>query len=480
MLWLALHFPALALDVHTRGARAPLPLAIASSPGNNAVVLACNYPAQCRGVRSGMPLAAACALSSELVVMARDAAAERAALERVATWALQFTPAVSIAHPAEVLLEAGGSLKLFGGLGRLCARLESSLSELGYGFILACAPTPLAAQLFARAGVPARIRHGDALRTGLGRLAVDTLGLPRESAALLDAIGARTLDDCLRLPRDGMARRLGQDFLDVLDRALGQAPDPQPGFVPPADFAATLTLPAPVHEAGQLLFAARRLLAELCGFLSATGNGAQRLAFALAHEDGADTRFTLDLMAATRELDHLVSVLRERLERLALPFPATAITLESELLLPAPARNLSFLPDGREHVEAVGRLVERLQARLSASAVRGLGTVTDHRPERAWQICEPGNGRNTQEAHSLARPLWLLASPQPLREIGATPHYQGPLALLAGPERIESGWWDGDDIARDYFIARNPSHALLWVYRERYRGGGWYLHGFFA
>jgi protein ImuB len=480
MLWLALHFPALALDVCTRGARAPSPLAVASSPGNNAVILACNHSAHHRGVRSGMPLAAACALSSELVVITRDVAAESAALERVAAWALQFTSTVSIAQPAEVLLEIAGSLKLFGGLNRLGARIKNELAELGYGFVLACSPTPLAAQLFARAGLPARIRHHDALRAGLGQLSVDTFGLPHESSALLRAVGACTFDDCLRLPRDGVARRLGPEFLDTLDRALGHIPDPRPSFIPPTDFMAALTLPAPVHEAGQLLFAARRLLAELCGFLYATGNGAQRLAFALAHEDRAATWFTLDLVVATRDLEHLVSVLRERLERLALPCPATAITLESELLLPAPARNLSFLPDGREHAEAVGRLIERLRARLSAGAVKGLDTATDYRPERAWRTCEPGDERGTRNMPPLARPLWLLASPQPLREIGAMPHYQGALALLTGPERIESGWWDGGDVARDYFIACNPAHALLWIYRERRHDGGWYLHGFFA
>lgn len=480
MLWLALHFPTLALDVHTRGARASSPIVVASSPGNNAVVLACNHFAHHRGVRSGMPLAAACALAAEMAVMARDVAAERAALERVAAWAIQFTPAVSLAQSAEVLLEIEGSLKLFGGLNPLCARIENGLAELGYSFVLACSPTALAAQLFARAGLTARIRHRDALRAGLGPLSVDALDLPHESAALLRAVGARTFDDCLRLPRDGVARRLGREFLDTLDRALGHIPDPRPKFVPPADFVATLTLPAPVHEAGQLLFAARRLLAELCGFLSATGNGAQRLAFVLAHEDRAGTRFTLDLTRATRDLEHLVSVLRERLERLALPCPATAITLKGELLLPAPSRNLPLLPDCREHAEAVGRLVERLRARLSADAVRGLDTAPDHRPEHAWQVCEPGNGRGAREARPLARPLWLLASPQPLREIEAMPHYQGPLALLAGPERIESGWWNGDDIARDYFIARNPAHALLWIYRERHHDGGWYLHGFFS
>ena len=69
--------------------------------------------------------------------------------------------------------------------------------------------------------------------------------------------------------------------------------------------------------------------------------------------------------------------------------------------------------------------------------------------------------------------------PRPLEEIGARPHHEGPLDLLAGPERIESGWWDGGDIARDYFIARTQNEALVWIYRER-GGGGWYLHGLFA
>ena len=54
---------------------------------------------------------------------------------------------------------------------------------------------------------------------------------------------------------------------------------------------------------------------------------------------------------------------------------------------------------------------------------------------------------------------------------------EGEFALLAGPERIESGWWDGDEAKRDYFVARLPNASLAWVYRE---AGEWYLHGLFA
>jgi len=70
------------------------------------------------------------------------------------------------------------------------------------------------------------------------------------------------------------------------------------------------------------------------------------------------------------------------------------------------------------------------------------------------------------------RPLWLLETP---RRIG-----ERDFVLLAGPERIESGWWDGNEARRDYFIARAGDSSLVWIYRERGAGGGWYLHGIFS
>jgi len=481
MLWLALHFPSLALDVCARGAPEPGPLAVASSPGANATVITCNPAARSRGVQAGMALAAACALDSGLKILMRDAAAEQAALERVAAWAVQYTPAVSVAAPSEVLLEIAGSLKLFGGLSQLCGMIEHGVSALGYGACLACAPTPLAAQWFARAGLAVKIRHHDALRHALEQLPAAALGQPPRIAALLDDIGARTVGDCLRLPRDGAARRFGQRLIGDLDRALGRLPDARAPFAPPARFAAALPLPAPVHEAEALLFATRRLIAELCGFLAAGGSGVQRLRFTLSHEDRDDTQIVLSLVAASRDPEHLVSVLRERLARLHLASPATAIMLASESLTPLPARSLSFLPAPGEHAETVARLIERLRGRLGDEAVRGLGLAADHRPERAWRACEPGHDAGAgNHAPWVSRPLWLLAAPRLLDESAATPCHDGPLTLLAGPERIESGWWDGADVARDYFVARNPAQSLLWIYRERRGSGAWYLHGFFA
>jgi protein ImuB len=63
------------------------------------------------------------------------------------------------------------------------------------------------------------------------------------------------------------------------------------------------------------------------------------------------------------------------------------------------------------------------------------------------------------------------------------PCHGSPLALLAGPERIEAGWWDEALVARDYYIAENQQGQLLWVYRERKaqdETDAWYLHGLFG
>ena len=77
------------------------------------------------------------------------------------------------------------------------------------------------------------------------------------------------------------------------------------------------------------------------------------------------------------------------------------------------------------------------------------------------------------------RPVWLLAEPEPL---GHRLEAQ-PWVLRDGPERIESGWWDGADVRRDYFIAENPRGETVWIYRDHRYGiddGEWFLHGVFA
>ncbi len=80
----------------------------------------------------------------------------------------------------------------------------------------------------------------------------------------------------------------------------------------------------------------------------------------------------------------------------------------------------------------------------------------------------------------LPRPLWLLRAPQPLRERNNRPWLNSALNMVAGPERIETGWWDSNLVQRDYFVAEDDAHTLYWIYRERQAAGGWFVHGRFG
>jgi protein ImuB len=472
-MWIAIRLPQLPLEIFLRGSSTPEPFALEERHR----IFACDRKALTRGVRTGMAVSAALALAPRLRVVRRDPAAETEALLGVAGWAAQFTPGVALEFPDAVLLDAVGSLKLFGGLTSLLERLRQDLTEMGWSAELAGAPTPRGAFWLALAGRKQFIGSPPELEPALAELPVAVLRCDGETLKALEAVGVRTLGELLALPREGVARRFRQGLLGDLDRALGRLPDPRNFFVPPARFRAEIELPVEVVQAEALLFAAKRLIVQLAGFLAARSGGAQRFVFRLGHRDRAATEIPVGLVAPSRDTEHFTLLTRERFASLALAAPVRSIALEVDEVVPLAGRSLELLLEQGKPRGDWERLVERLRARLGAAAVCGVAVRAEHRPERASAPADPGQGQ--QQLDFGERPLWLLDRPKPLAEIGARPHHEGPLELLAGPERIESGWWDGDDVARDYFIARTRNAALVWIYRER-SGGGWFLHGLFA
>jgi len=462
----------LPLEAFQRGLPSPEPRAVAERQR----ILACDAKAAARGLRAGMPVAAALALAPGLRLRERDAAAETEALLGIAAWAMQCTPSVALEFPDLMLLEVSGSLKLFGGLAQIAARLRQGFAAMGYSACLAAAPTARAASWFARSGKPCLIADAALLEDELRTLPLLVLQSGKDEA--LSSIGAGSIADLLALPRDGLARRFGQGLLDALDQALGRLPDPRGFCVLPEKFCAAIELPAEATQAEALLFAAQRLLAQLEGFLAARAAGTRRLALNLSHRAAPATRIELGLVAVCREAGHFALLLREQLQRTALPEPVRSIALEVQAIEPLAHANRNLFSDELSEEGNWPRLIERLRSRLGTAAVHGIALCADHRPERASAEAEPG-------AKQLAldfdlRPFWLLERPQALEEKESIPCRHGPLKLLAGPERIESGWWDGADMARDYFIARAADRALLWVYRERSPAGAWYLHGIFS
>ncbi len=476
MLWTCMHFPDLPLGVFARGA-ARERATVVSSLSHRPDVVAANGAAKRRGIVPGLSIAAALALDAELSIHLRDERAEAAALQSIAMWAGQWTPTISIEPPASVLAEISGCLNYFGGFDRLRQQIDSGLAQLGFSAQVASAPTARAAHLFACAGQAVAIEQSADLAPRLATLPVALLDHAQAALDTLTGIGAYTLGDVLALPRDGVARRFGQGLLDEIDRARGTLPEARPLFVAPERYQGQIELPSPVEEAEALLFAAKRLVTELAGFLQGRGAGVTRLRCDLVHEDVPPTSIVQGL-AATRRIEHIMNVLRERLAREPLPDRVEAIRLIAEEITPLAAEEGDFFATANKNGEAGTQLIERLRARLGDDAVHALALHADHRPELATQSVTATASVRSTAAHEgspfALRPLWLVAEPRPLGTDPAATQLQ----LLSGPERIETGWWDGGDIGRDYFVGRGTRGEELWLYRDR--GGQWYVHGVFA
>ena len=257
MLWAALHFPSLALDVFARGfddADAARRFVVASV-GRVPQVVAANAAARAAGIHRNLAISAALALAPDIVLRDRDDAAEAEALADLATWVLQFTPQVCLAAPDALVAEVGTSARLFGGLPRLLARMTGGLREQGYALATSLAPTPTAALLLARAGRDALLRDPHALPDTLAPLPLALCDVDPVALATLASAGVTTFGEAAALPRDALARRCGGALVAMLDRALARSADPRLPFVPPPKFARRLELPAPVADVEALAFA---------------------------------------------------------------------------------------------------------------------------------------------------------------------------------------------------------------------------------
>jgi protein ImuB len=378
---------------------------------------------------------------------------QRGTLETLAGWACQFTPRVAL-EPDALLLEVEGSLRYFGGREALLGALEGGLRELGLQALPATAATALAALW--------RARGGDRPLHEL------PLGVLREDEAFFDQIGIKTVGELLMMPREGLAQRCGQQLIDELDRALGRLPEPHVFFTPPERFCARLELPAEVAHAEALLFGARRLLLQLEGLLAARHAGVRAFTLRLAHVDGSAGEVRIELASVARDAGRFCELLREKLFALDLRQPVEAIALEAADFAQLAGRSRGIFGDDAAEAEDWARLVERLQARLGRDAACGITPSPDHRPEQAWRRVEPGEWDPREFVQPGPRPAWLLDRPVSIEE--------EKLALMAGPERIACGWWDGDETRRDYFVA-GLGAGVAWVFREE---GRWYVHGFFA
>lgn len=427
-----------------------------------------------------------------------------------AWWALRFTPLVARLEDA-LLLEVSASQRLFGGLQAL---LDQFLTPNWSAAIVEHAQGATSLIAFARLHCH-RADAAAGVERAVNTLPLSALPAARAHLPTLARLGVRTWGQLRALPRAGLARRFGAELVDALDCAYGQRPELYPWLTLPETFDAPLELLASVESGPALLFGARRLLAQLQVWLRARQRGvlALELLWELdarrsnalhvdAHHDGGTHgRLALRTAQPTQDMAHLARLLAEQLARVNLPAPVLHLRLRSLRTEPLAGETTSLLVEDLRHGDSLHQLQERLAARLGAAQVRRLSLLADHRPERmqCWNAAESAIKSGAAYAYSTRAkgqiapqfqgpgslyPTWLLERPQRLALQRGQPQYQGPLTLLAGPQRLESGWLEGEAALRDYYVARSPRAGLVWVFCDRLKSpsacANWYLHGLFA
>lgn len=415
-------------------------------------------------------------------------------LQALSWWALQFTPRVARLEDA-VLFEVQSCLRLFGGAAALHQRVLQQADAAGMDLhATAWAPSSLGALALARCGIEDGM--STPLEPLLDALPLHALSAAQEHRAMLARLGCRSLGDLRRLPRAGLGRRFGKGLVQALDQAYGQAPEVHQWLQAPDVFEARLELPFRVEQSIALLHYARHLLAQLCAWLAARHAGIQQLELHWLHdsmrsrEAGSGAHLTLHTANKTRDFGHLSRLLAEHLAQLTLAAPVGEISLKAGQILPLEELPLSLLPQSPDQAnEALPQLLERLALRLGSDKVRVGRLQEDHRPEcmQVWQAW-PGTAAAPPARHSdYPQPSWLLDPPLRLEVRQDQPQYRGKLQLLAGPQRIEGGWWDlaessAQHLQRDYFVALSAQAGFLWIYQQRLDRDkpGWFLHGIFA
>ena len=322
----------------------------------------------------------------------------------------------------------------------------------------------------------------------LPHLAMDAVlrRLPEDSGERLHRMGLHTLAALRALPRDGLRRRFGPALLEHLDRLYGQADDPLDWYAPPDHFDARVEMGYEVENHMALLFPLRRLVGDLCTYLSIRDGGVQRFVLRLEHEQG-HSDVEVGLLAPERNQALLFELARNRLERVAIDRPVVGLRLLARQLPPFVPAVRDLFDTRPQQALDWPQLRERLRARLGDAAVYRVEPAGDPRPEKAWRRAlgdAPTRGVETAPARP-PRPAWLLAKPVPLLTRQHRPFYGTPLRMVSPGERIEGGWQDGQTVTRDYFVAEDDNGICYWIYKERPTASDesearFFLHGLFG
>lgn len=424
-----------------------------------------------------------------------DPFADRSALERMAVWCEQFCPVVGIeegASPSSLFLDITGLAVIIAGERELAEQILRALARRHLHCQVAIADTPSLAWAATHGGdSPHVVPAGD--RQVLANLALATLRLEAKVLAVLVDLGLQRVGQLLDLPRAGLASRFGQSLIDRMDQLTGAKPELICPHHAEPEMIARREFEDPIESREVLEIVLRELVTEVSTTLVARQHGAVQLTCRFkCQRDGQseETQFLVGLHEASGNARHLRDLLRMQLEQCELPGPVSAISLAVMLSARLVPRQRELFAANQDSTRELSLLIDRLGSRLGREAVLRPRLGADAQPEYAYRyefLVGKLQRLPAAEQRSLPeRPLFCERAPVLLTALAIAPEgapqrfrFQGQDQRILrswGPERIQTGWWRGQYIRRDYYRVECDNGRRYWLFRS---SGQWFLHGVF-
>jgi protein ImuB len=468
--------------------------------GQRILVASACPAARTLGLTPGMPLTQARILVPGLDVRDAEPARDTALLERLALVAARrWTPRAAVSGPDGLWLDLSGVAHLFGGERALCERILAACARIGLTARIAVTGSLGAAYALARC------RPGPIILCPSGReaealapLPVGALRLEPDAIAAAGRLGIDRIGDILAMPRAPLQRRFGKTLLARLDQALGRAAEPFDPIVPEDPPAVTLRFAEPIAGAGAIAQALNDAMTQLVRGLCKTGLAIRLLRLVCTRVDNERQEARIGTARATRDGDHLLRLLKPKIETIDPGFGIDRIDLVAAWVEPLGAVPVEGELAGDKPPPDLAPLVDRLAGRLGARRLYRMSAIESDVPERSVRrIAVLGQPAGWP---AWARPVRLLSRPEPLSGVVALLPDQPPrrftwrgrayrVTRADGPERVHGEWWRRRaeaEAVRDYFTVEDDAGRRFWLFRkgdglDRRTGDlSWWLQGLFG
>ncbi len=474
------------------------------------------------------------ATDDQFYVFEHDPTADLAALRQFVETLEKFSPVIGIEQdlrqidgrkktktntrfqPSSILLEVTGLSELFGGYPALATAVLQHCQQLGYCARIAIANTIGLAWGVAhfssdcRFDSPAVIPIEQTQITA--HLPVSGLRIDATTGQTLSRLGITTVGQLLAIDRADLRSRLGDDLIRRLDQLTGKTQEAVIVSRKLPEFTANDALQYPTNHHKTIEVIVERLVIQLCTELKSRQLGSLVWKVRLLSEQrAASVDLRVSLFQATSTAEHVVPLVSMQLEqalqnskRHELNVHEVIVEVSSCVLLVQKQRQL-FDENPRLDRQALSHLINRLSSRLGAENVVYPTFRSGAQPELSFQfrpLVDPQRtGRGTKTiptSHVRGRPLRLLSPPVPVavrreaikdratafRKPAQITFHSGvnrsaqSIVRSWGPERIETGWWRGATVQRDYWSIVTQTGTQFWVFCDL-KQNKWFIHGEF-